>query len=295
MVVAPPSKTLRTVKRTATQGATLLSKAKNKENPVSPASTSLADTELYPTEIKSFRGEPMLLHDNSDPRRLIMFGTQTNLDQLMRCPSWYIDSPLPFPLLQLMVAGSTSVRLSTHEMNIAYESTTKDLNIGRYVPSEVRVWVRRLMMLPFIPVDDVPSAFHLLFDLIPDNLGLDPFLGYFMFTWIEGLTTGTRTAPARFPPSSWNAYDRTSSKLNRANNFLESRNKEFAAKVGQSKPTMWSFRAAIYLEQSYTDEKVLKEAFGDPPEARKKKHTIKDRRILYAVERYDPETVQLVE
>ena len=51
----------------------------------------------------------------------------------------------------------------------------------------------------------------------------------------------------------------------------------------------------MYLEQSSTDEKILKEACDDPPEARKKKHTINDRRILYAVERYDPETVELVE
>ena len=55
------------------------------------------------------------------------------------------------------------------------------------------------------------------------------------------------------------------------------------------------FLAAMYLEQSSTDEKILKEARGDSPEARKKKHIIKDRRILHAVERYDPETVQLVE
>ena len=51
----------------------------------------------------------------------------------------------------------------------------------------------------------------------------------------------------------------------------------------------------MHLEQSSTDEKILKEPCGDPPEARKKKHAMKDRRTLYAVERYDPETVQLVE
>ena len=113
-----------------------------------------------------------------------------------------------------------------------------------------------------------PLLFNLLLDLIPDNIGLYPFLGYFMFTWIEGLTTGTRTAPARFPPSSWNAYDRTISKLNRTNNFLESWNKELAANVVYTKPTVWSFLAAMYMEQSSTDEKILEEACGDPPEAR---------------------------
>ena len=173
------------------------------------------------------------------------------------------------------------------ETNFSKGESANERTQSAYIPSEVRVLMRRMMMLPFISVDDVHSAFHLLLDLIPDNLGLDPFLGYSMFTWIEGLTTGTRTASARFPPSSWNAYDRTISKLNRTNNFLESWNKEFAANVEHSKPTVWSFLAALYLEQSCTDEEILNEACGDPPEARKikKKHTIKDRRIRYAVER----------
>ena len=113
-------------------------------------------------------------------------------------------------------------------------------------------------------------------------------------TWIEGPTTGTRTVPARFLLSSWNAYDRSISKLNRTNNFLESWNKQFAATVGHSKPTLWNFLAAMYLEQSSTDEKILKASCGDAPEARKKKNIIKDMMILHTVEDYDPVTMDLV-
>ena len=42
------------------------------------------------------------------------------------------------------------------------------------------------------------------------------------------------------------------------------------------------------------DEKMLKESCGDAPEARRKKYTIKDRRILHAVVRHDPDTMELV-
>ena len=42
--------------------------------------------------------------------------------------------------------------------------------------------MRRLIMLPSLPVDDVHAAFHVLLDTIPDDLGLDTFLGYFMST-----------------------------------------------------------------------------------------------------------------
>ena len=35
----------------------------------------------------------MLLHDNKDEeRRIIMFGSQLNLDMLWECPSWYVDA-----------------------------------------------------------------------------------------------------------------------------------------------------------------------------------------------------------
>ena len=57
---------------------------------------------------------------------------------------------------------------------------------------------------------------------------------------------------------------------------------------------MLNFLAVMYLEQSSTDEKMLKESCGDAPEAHKKKYIIKDSRILNAVERYDPGTMDLV-
>ena len=50
----------------------------------------------------------------------------------------------------------------------------------------------------------------------------------------------------------------------------------------------------MYLEQSSTDKKMLKESCGDAAGARRKKYIIKDRRILHAVERYDPDTMELV-
>ena len=42
------------------------------------------------------------------------------------------------------------------------------------------------MMLHSLPVDDVPAAFPYLLDPIPDDIGLDPFMGFFMSTLTEG-------------------------------------------------------------------------------------------------------------
>ena len=60
-----------------------LNRTKKVENPTPTAPSSLADLQLDPNEIHFFKGEPMLLHDNQDEeRRIIIFGTQQNLDKL---------------------------------------------------------------------------------------------------------------------------------------------------------------------------------------------------------------------
>lgn len=169
-----------------------------------------------------------------------------------------------------------------------YEQGVRDPETGRYQPGPVRVWVRRLQHLAFLPVDDVPTAFHLLLDEIPSNLGLDDFLSYFMITWIQGVTPGRS---ARFPPSTWNVHDRTISRLNRTNNYLEAWNKQFAALVGHAHPTIWNFMSSMFMEQSSTDEKMLLQRNGDEPPRRKKRHVVRDTRLYHRVLAYDSESL----
>lgn len=119
----------------------------------------------------------------------------------------------------------------------------RDPVTGRYSPSQVRMWVRRLQHLAFLPVDDVTSAFTFLCGEITPELGLDNFLAYFLSTWVQGFAAGRS---ARFPPKSWNVLDRTSCHLNRTNNYLEAWNKQFAVLVGHAHPTIWNFMATLY-------------------------------------------------
>ena len=53
------------------------------------------------------------------------------------------------------------------------------------------------MMLAMVPVDDVPAVFNTIVEAVPDDLQIDPLLGYFERTWIDGLNGRS----ARFPPS----------------------------------------------------------------------------------------------
>ena len=58
--------------------------------------------------------------------------------------------------------------------------------------------------------------------------------------------------------------------------------------VGHSHPTIWNFLQAVYVEQSTTDEIILKESYGDAPPAKRARQLItKDRRPAHLVEVYD--------
>lgn len=382
-----PSEILTSLKRKASAAAQLqlpekpawkstIHYVRRSENPTPPAPTSLADLTLAPGDILSFSNEEMLIFDNkSADSRIIIFGTQKNLDILLRCPSWYVDgtfkcsphlfyqmitihgevpdfengNPWVFPLVYILLThkdadiyketfeylatlrdfkpdvimsdferalrNSLSSAFPTasmdgchfhfcqavlrwvreHGLKRAYERGTKDPVTGKYEMSQVRIWVRRFHMLAFVPEDEVVPSFISLLEHIPEELGLDDFLDYFESTWIQGISTARRTGSARFPPSSWNCVDRTECNLNRTNGTLEVFNRTFAARIGHAKPTLWNFVAAMYLEQSDTDCKILKETCGDIPPPKKKRQITKDRRVRHIVTNYDLEATPLIE
>ena len=169
----------------------------------------------------------------------------------------------------------------------SYDDGINNPLTNSWTPGPVRVWIRRLMQLAFLPVDDVVPSFIELLDLIPADLGLDDFLNYFMTTWVQGVSTARSTKPARFPPQSWNLVERTNCNLNKTNNYAEAFNRKFAAMVGHAHPTIWNFLQAVYVEQSTTDELILKESYGDAPAAKRARQITKDRRLAHLVEAYD--------
>ena len=93
----PPSEILTSLKRNSSAAAQLqipekpswkhsIYYVRQSENTTPPAPTSLADLTLVPEDILSFNNEEMLIFDNkSTDARIIIFGTQKNLDILLRC------------------------------------------------------------------------------------------------------------------------------------------------------------------------------------------------------------------
>ena len=64
----------------------------------------------------------------------------------------------------------------------SYDDGINNPLTNSWTPGPVRVWIRRLMQLAFLPVDAVVPSFIELLDLIPADLGLEDFLNYFMTT-----------------------------------------------------------------------------------------------------------------
>ena len=170
---------------------------------------------------------------------------------------------------------------------------------GQQSYSSLCIWVRRLMMLAFVPVEEVRDSYYFILDQLPEDLHIDDLLAYFQTTWAEGLSTGRR-APgnARFPPETWNCFDRTVALLNRTNNYVESWNKKFAGLVGHSHPTIWNFLAAVRLEQASVDGKISAYRHGQQPPKRKPAYIKKDDAILAIVNRqhiYDGRLIEYLD
>ena len=142
----------------------------------------------------------------------------------------------------------------------------------QYTP--LRIWIRRLTGLAFIPVAKVVTAFGDLANQMPDNLPIDEFLDYFKSTWVVSTLIGKRVGRARFPPETWNVRTRRLSMINRTNNVVESFNKRFSEGFGHSNPTIWNFISAMQLEQSMTDTKQTAVLLGERPPKRLAKYTV---------------------
>ena len=165
---------------------------------------------------------------------------------------------------------------------VDYESVSTDPATGLKIHSPLHTWAKRLMMLAMVPVDEVPAVFNTIVEAVPEDLQLDPLLGYFERTWIAGLNGRS----ARFPPSSWNQTDRVETELNRTNNYCESFNKKFSNVIGHSHPTIFNFLSAVQLEQASTEGKIYSYRRGMQPPQRKKKYLEKDAEVKHIVSTY---------
>jgi len=86
--------------------------------------------------------------------------------------------------------------------------------------AEFALHIRMLMALAFVPTDDVPAAFDIVCNSMPDTC--KPVAEYFDSTYVRGsVGRRNRHRPPQFPPNIWNASERFAATLPTTNNHVE--------------------------------------------------------------------------
>ena len=139
--------------------------------------------------------------------------------------------------------------------------------------SEIRKSFQRIKPLPFVPEDDISSAWEVLKPTIPCEMA--NLTQYYESTWI-----GTPDSPAKIDPACWNHPDPAFAGLpRRSSNIAEGWYLGFKSLVQCTNPTLWTFFDALRLEQGLTDQRIAERLMLRAPEPRPKKWIEVDQKL----------------
>lgn len=113
---------------------------------------------------------------------------------------------------------------------------------------DVRVYVRCLSALAYVPPGDVSEAFDLLADIVPPADHMDELTTYFEHTYIRGRRLpgrGTTTRPPLFPIDTWNKHQSGIDGIARTTNSVEGWHHSLQNLFQCHHPTLWSFMDGI--------------------------------------------------
>ena len=132
--------------------------------------------------------------------------------------------------------------------------------------SDIRLGVRRLLALPFLPEDDVEQSFEELKDYLPATL--QPIVDYFSRTWIGN--------DAIFSVQLWSQFHNVLSHQSRTNNHAEGFHFHSALKkfCGGAHLSFWKFLDVLILQHNLSKLDVIKHLSNVPPPPRQKKYRL---------------------
>ena len=162
----------------------------------------------------------------------------------------------------------------------------QELNlIATYRDDEnVRIYVKMILALSFVPVADVPTTFDDLVDRCP--LALASLLDYWEDTYIGRQRRGRRANP-RFSLQIWNVHDRVVVNLPRTNNSVEAWHRSFQQTVDGDHPSVYKLVKHFIQEQDHYELKMERYRAGfRHPEASKSKYIRLNRRLQALVATY---------
>ena len=150
--------------------------------------------------------------------------------------------------------------------------------------TELRAQFHALLALPFVPVDHVVPAFTDLRDNCMELL--DDVLDLLEDYYVLGRRRGRgRTAP-RYPPQTWNVYERTLQGIPRTNNTCEGWNRRWNTLIGKTHPNIYEFIEGLKKEERYADAQRRLVELGEEPPNKKRRQLAYDRNISNLVARF---------
>lgn len=147
-------------------------------------------------------------------------------------------------------------------MKIDYESN-----------NDLRIAVRCLPALAYVPSVDVAEAFDLLTESMPRYEKIEELLWYFDHTYIRGRRLRGRVenyAPALFPIHMWNKFDASIEGIARTTNAVEGWHCGLQSLFMCSHPTMWTFLEGMKKESCKQKAVYLQTTSGVEHHASKK-------------------------
>lgn len=143
--------------------------------------------------------------------------------------------------------------------------------------ANLRMHVKMLLALSFIPVGDVPAAFDDLVDNCPSEL--TPLTDYWEDTYV-GRQRRRRRANPRFALDLWNMRDRVNDNLPRTNNSVEAWHRAFQQTVDCQHPSVYKLVDHFRKEQDHVELLIQRYQSGvRNPEASKSKYIQLNRRL----------------
>jgi len=135
---------------------------------------------------------------------------------------------------------------------------------------EIRMAVKMMLALSFVPSNDVVVSFEEFVEAGPDEI--TSLVDYWEDTYI-GRRRRNRRANPRFAVDLWNVHDRINDNLPRTNNSVEAWHRAFQQTVDCNHPSVFKLINHFRLEQDHVEIEIERHLSGvNQPEASKKKY-----------------------
>lgn len=294
----------------------MIERQRKKHNVSYAAVNSIGDIDIPNSLKKTLRDEEFLLWDSGadDPKRVLMFGTSSNIDILQEHDHWFIDgtfkvAPTVFlqvftihalidgsalPLIYILLPDKSEdsyarifwklkelkPTLNPSSIMADFEKASQNAcsivfpgaemvgcyfhlgqNLWRKIQKcnltteysedeNIRIHLKMILALSFVPVADVPMAFEDLVDDCPPQL--KPVIDYWEDNYIGRQRRGRRANP-KFSIQIWNMRSRVASHLPRTNNSVEAWHRAFQQTCNHVHPTVYKLCEQFLTEQDHTE------------------------------------------